>query len=167
MRTVLNRAVQRSCLAAAMLTAASLGGCENPAAPPPTELAARDLVVHGMLRGGAPEQEILLEFTRPVKDGLYRGLTPASGAEVTVTGPVATHRFAEDADHPGVYRASFLAEGGVSYALRVRGPGGQLLEGETTVPGTVRLTVPSRDTLIDRNGKEPVNLDYSARVAAE
>lgn len=161
MHTVLTRAVQRSCLAAALFAAAALGGCERSPAPHPTEPAARDLVVHGMLRSGVPEQEILLEFTRPVKDGLYRGLTPASGAVVAVTGPGATHRFAEDVDHPGVYRASFIPEGGASYALHVRGPEGQTLESETTVPGPIRLTVPTRDTVIDRRNAAQVTFRWT------
>ncbi len=125
-----------------------LAGCDHQAAGP-SNGSARSLVVHGVLLAGTHEQEILVEYTRGVGEGIYKGITPASGAEVTVTGH-AVHRFVEDPKRPGSYRASFTPRPGGLYMLRIRGPGGEAVSSWTRIPGTPQLTAPSRDTVVQR-----------------
>lgn len=128
----------------------------------PAHGVERDLIVHGMLFGNRQEQEISVEYTRLMNDGFFRGITPASGADVIVTGTEA-HRFAEDPERPGIYRASFAPRAGERYTLRIRGPRGEQVAAETRVPGAPQLGVPSRDTSVQRY--QDVSL-YWARAPA-
>lgn len=132
-----------------MITSLLAIGCEWGGARYPTESATQHLVVHGMLSAGAQEQEIVLEYSRAISDGFFRGLTPASGAEVLVTGQ-ETHQYREDPAQPGVYRASFSPRPGTRYSLLVRGPAGEVVTGETVVPGAPRFVAPAEDTTISR-----------------
>lgn len=117
----------------------------------PTAVGTPALVVHAMLAAGEPRQELLLEYTRDVADGFYRGLTPASGAQVSVEGD-ASYTYTEDPARPGVYRAAFTPRPGVRYGLRIRGPAGEAATAETLVPGATRLVAPSADTALARGG---------------
>ncbi|CAN5780767.1 hypothetical protein BH23GEM3_BH23GEM3_03690 [soil metagenome] len=138
-------------------------GCDWHGAAYPSEPDAGSLVVHGMLAEGAPEQEIILEYTRRLDEGYYRGLTPASGAHITVTGK-ETHAFREDPKHPGVYRASFVPHRGERYTLRIEGPAGESVTSQTEVPGSPQLISPGADTVI-RWG-EHVTVRWSSVPAA-
>jgi hypothetical protein len=131
-----------------LLPLAVLVGCEQLTAYPPGE-AEQSLVVHGMLLGGSAGQEIILEYARGIREGVYRGITPASRAEVVVAGK-DTHRFTEDPARPGVYRASFVPAPGERYALRIRGPRGESVTGTTDVPAAPRLVEPTADALVNR-----------------
>lgn len=131
----------------AVLCALFAAGCERYGAEYPTETEVRYLVVHGMLGLGAQDQEIVVEYSRGIGDGYYRGLTPAAGAEVVVVGD-GTYRYQEDPAHPGVYRATFSPRPGVRYALGVRGPAGEMVTAETVVPDASRLIAPGADTTI-------------------
>jgi hypothetical protein len=130
------------------------------------------LVIHGMLLTGVPEQEILVEYTRPVQDGVYAGLTPASGAEVVVAGPDGRHVFAEDPERPGVYRARFTPQGGDRYRLDVRSATGQTVTSESRAPELIRITSPSQDTIVaritraDRSIHAPFSLHWTHAPAA-
>lgn len=92
-----------------------------------------------------------MEHTRGIGDGYFRGLTPASGAEVLVTGEV-DHRFSEDPERPGIYVAAFSPRAGMAYRLEVRGADGQVLTGRTTVPSPSPFTSPAADTTIAPGG---------------
>lgn len=151
-------------LALVLLCFQMLGACASWDAPSPTEPEERHLVVHGMLQAGSGEQEIIVEYTRPIRDGYYRGLTPASGLQVVVRA-AESHTFAEDPQHPGLYRASFVPRGGQRYALEVRGPEGQTVTGETLIPEPIRLSLPSRDTIVKRG--EKVTLHWTSAASAK
>lgn len=140
----------RLSLALALLSAPLLlAGCEQSTTYPAHE-GERELVLHGVLIANKPEQEILVEYTRLMNDGFFRGITPASGADVMVTGS-ETYRFIEDPEQPGVYRASFIPQAGAQYALRIRGPQDELVTAATMVPGAPRLIMPANDTVVKRN----------------
>lgn len=113
----------------------------------PTDTGARSLVVHGMLASGESRQEIILEYGRNLGDGYFKGLTPATGAQVDVVGEDA-HDFREDPARPGVYQAVFAPQPGSRYALRIRGPAGEVVTAETLVPGPPRFIAPAADTAI-------------------
>jgi hypothetical protein len=133
---------------APLLALAILAGCEQLASYPPGE-AEQSLVVHGMLLGGSGRQEIIVEYGRGIREGVYRGITPAAAADVVVTGKDA-HRFTEDPGRPGVYRASFVPAPGERYTLRIQGPRGEVVTGTTDVPAAPRLVEPTADTLVSR-----------------
>ncbi len=113
------------------------------------------LIVHGMLAAGAAQQEIILEYTRGIEDGYFRGLTPASGARITVSGG-GVFAFEEDSRRPGVYLASFTPRSGERYTLRVHGPAGETATAETVVPGIPQIVAPARDTVVARDNRVPV-----------
>lgn len=133
--------------AATMLFVPVITGCEWGGARYPTEPATQQLVVHGMLGAGEQTQEIVLEYTRDIKDGYFKGLTPASGAEVLVVAD-ESHQFDEDPARPGVYRAMFSPRPGTRYALQVRGRAGEVVTAETVVPAVPQLIAPGADTTI-------------------
>jgi hypothetical protein len=132
-------------LAAALVSLSMATGCGDVTYPP--QPGTRELVVHGMIAGGQTEQEVVLEYTRFVGEGVYRDLTPASGAEINVTGE-GSHDFAEDPQRPGVYRGSFAPTPGTRYVLRIRGPNGETVGGETVVPGAPAWLSPGSDTTV-------------------
>lgn len=135
--------------AATVLFVPVIAGCEWGGARYPTEPATQQLVVHGMLNAEAQEHEIVVEYTRAIGDGYFRGLTPAAGAEVLVSGQ-ETHQFREDPARPGVYHASFSPRPGSRYLLQVRGPAGEVVTGETVVPGAPQFLAPVADTTISQ-----------------
>jgi hypothetical protein len=98
-----------------------------------------------MLGAGSAEQTVLVEEARRLSDGFFFGVTPASGAVVTVSGP-AEHRFVEDPGQPGTYRGTFTPQAGARYSLQVQGARGQEIAGEATVPEPFGFRTPSRDT---------------------
>lgn len=100
-----------------------------------------------MLAAGAASHEIILEYTRGIEEGYYRGLTPASGARVAVNGRRSVE-FEEDTLRPGVYRGAFTPEPGERYTLRIEGPAGEVATSETRIPGIPRITVPHQDTTV-------------------
>jgi hypothetical protein len=118
-----------------------------------------------MLLAATDRQEIVVEYTRSVPEGFYRGVTPASGAQVTVTGS-EVHRFSEDPQRPGIYRASFLPRSGERYTLRVQGPAGEVVTGVTTVPGAPRLLAPERDTTVALGRELVLRWNRSPHAAA-
>lgn len=128
----------------------SVLSCAGLDSPYPTEGELRALVVHGMLVADTAEQEILVEYTRNIKDGVYRGgLTPASGASVSVEVGGVVHAYVEEAAEPGLYRARFTPRQGERYRLRIEGPAGEVVTAEAVVPGTPRIIVPAADTTVD------------------
>jgi hypothetical protein len=131
---------------AVLLGAISLVSCDWHGAKYPTEPDVRTLVVHGVLVSGSESQEIIVEWTRSLGEGLYRGLTPLSGARVTVAASTEVHVFREDAATPGVYRGRLVPHPGERYRLRVEAVEGETATGEAVVPGTPRLLVPAADT---------------------
>lgn len=136
-----------------LLAIAAMGCARDPAYP--GARGERHLVVHGMLAAGVAQQEIIVEYTRGVEDGYFRGLTPASGVRVTVTGEEAT-AFQEDALRPGVYLGSFTPRSGKRYMLRVQGSAGETATAETLIPGIPRIVAPTRDTAVSRDTRVPV-----------
>ncbi|HEY8470243.1 MAG TPA: DUF4249 family protein [Longimicrobiales bacterium] len=125
-------------------------GCARVDSSYPTEGDLRVLVVHGMLVADTAEQEILVEYTRAIEEGIDRAvLTPASGARVSVESGGTVHPFMEDPAQPGIYRARFTPRAGERYRLRIEGPRGETATAETVIPGTPRITVPSADTTVD------------------
>lgn len=138
-------------------------GCEWHGSEYPTDPEGRSLVVHGMLAGGEPQQEILVEYTRGIGEGYFRGVTPATGAQVVVVGD-ETHRFGEDPARPGMYRADFSPRPGRRYTLQVRGPAGEVVTSETLVPGPPRLISPAADTAVSPGAF--VTLQWSAAPAS-
>jgi len=123
-----------------------IAGCDWHGARYPTEATVHAMVVHGVLVSGVEAQEILVERTRSVGEGFFRGLTPLEGAKVEVTTGDETHVFREDAGNPGVFRARFVPRVGERYRLHVTAPDGQRAEGHAVIPGTPRLLVPMADT---------------------
>jgi hypothetical protein len=113
----------------------------------PTDTGARSLVVHGMLASGESRQEIILEYGRNIGDGYFKGLTPATGARIEVVGE-AIHDFHEDPSRPGIYQAAFAPQPGLRFALRIRGPAGEVVTAETLVPDPPRFIAPAVDTAI-------------------
>lgn len=149
----------------------SVLGCAGLDSPYPTEGELRALVVHGMLVADTAEQEILVEYTRAIKDGVYRGgLTPAAGASVSVEVGGVVHAFMEDAAEPGLYRARFTPRQGETYRLRIEGPAGEVVTAETVVPGTPRIIVPAADTTVDIDATEflsdSVRFDWTSAAGA-
>jgi hypothetical protein len=141
-------------------------GCGGWDAPYPTSPGEDALVVHGLLREGAAEHEILVERTRELRDGFYRGHTPVSGAVVSVSGPDGTRTFTEDPAQPGVYRAAFPVQGGASYVLRVTSPGGNHVRGQTQVPTSIRLNVPAADTTVQHRDIPQVAFHWTSSTYA-
>lgn len=113
----------------------------------PGQPSSRMLVVHGMLVAGAARQEIVVEYSRGINDGYYLGVTPASGAQVSVTG-TAAHAFVEDQTRPGIYVGELAAASGQRYTLHIRGPAGETVEGATVVPTPPVLRLPQTDTTV-------------------
>lgn len=138
---------RRLCLGITLSFLLLTPACESYGARYPTDPEENYLVVHGMLQEGTAQQEITVEHTRGIGEGYFRGLTPASGAEVVVTGDV-DHRFNEDPERPGIYVAAFFPRAGTTYRLEVRGADGQVLTGRTTVPDRSRFISPATDTTI-------------------
>jgi hypothetical protein len=101
-----------------------------------------------MLVAGGEQQEILVEYTRSIEDGYYKGLTPATGSRVRVVGVRGTFDFQESAARPGVYHTTLRPEPGERYTLRIDGPAGEVVTGMTTIPGTPRLLLPRADTAV-------------------
>lgn len=134
--------VSRRVLAGFVLTTASACG-GYPSAP-----ADLELVVHGMLVADTAPQEILVERTRPVRDGLFRGLNPLPGTRVSLAGPGGEIAFMEDPAQAGLFRASFIPRAGDRFTLLVEGPGGERVTAETLVPERARLLAPTRDTAV-------------------
>jgi hypothetical protein len=129
----------------------------------PTTKGERSLVVHGMLAEGDAAQEIILEYTRHLNEGIYRGLTPASGARITVSGS-AEHHFTEDPHRLGVYVASFVPAAGEHYLLRIDGPRGERVTGDTRIPGVPHVISPRSDTTLTLGSF--VTVQWSASEAA-
>ncbi len=157
------RAARRSVGIGFALLLTVLTGCEGTTYP--TENPEKMLVVHGLLLAGTDQQEIVLEYTRSIPEGYYRGVTPASGAQVTVTNG-GVHRFSEHPDRPGIYRASFTPRPGERYTLWVQGPAGETVTGTTTVPAAPRLIAPSRDTIIARGREVTLRWTRAPHAAA-
>lgn len=131
----------------------------------PTGAAPRVLVVHGMLATGAPEQQLVLEYSRGIDEGVYRGLTPASGAAVTVSAGQA-HPFQEDPRRPGVYRAAFTPVAGERYLLRIQGPAGEVVQGEAVAPGRPDMLAPAADTTVPLGGYATLRWTSAPHAAA-
>lgn len=141
--------VNHRLLGGLLLAAFAFVGCDRYGAEYPTGVEDRHLVIHGVLVVGAEEQEILVEHTRLIREGFYRGLTPASGSKVTLTtGDGEVYAFSEDAVKAGVYHARLAPRMGERYRLRIEGADGQVATAETVVPGTPRLVVPTADTIV-------------------
>jgi hypothetical protein len=102
-----------------------------------------------MLLTSTDQQEIIVEHTRSIEDGFFRGITPVSGAQVVVEG-AGTHEYREDPARPGIYRASFVPRSGQRYTLTVRDVGGAVAASTTVVPGVPTLLSPSADTAVGR-----------------
>jgi hypothetical protein len=149
-------------LGSALLCLSATMGCDGGY---PTTPAEPSLVVHGMLRAGSEDQRILLEYTRRIEEGFFRGLTPASGARITVRG-ATTHEFNEDPARPGVYFASFAPPPGQRYTLRIDGPAGETVVGETVVPHAPLLILPARDTTISLGMALTITWSSSPAAAA-
>lgn len=136
-------------LFAVFAAVATLAACSAYGDPYPTGVEVHELVVHGLLIADRAEQEILVEYVRPIDNGMYRDLNPASGAEVMVEAhDGTTHRFEEVVDSPGVYRAMFTPRAGERWALRVEGRGGEVVTGVTIIPEPAILHFPEADTVI-------------------
>lgn len=123
-------------------------GCEQGY---PTTSQVPSLVVHGMLAADEPRQEILVEYTRSLSEGYFKGLTPASGARVAVVGNEA-HPFQEDPARPRVYVAAFAPRPGERVSLQVQGPAGEVVTAETMIPEAPRLVSPEADTTVAWGG---------------
>lgn len=137
--------------------------CERHGGSYPTDPNSRSLVVHGMIGPGEQRQAIIVEYSRGIVDGYFKGLTPATGAEVEVVGDQVYHFF-EDPGNPGVYRAEFTPRPGQRYKLQVRVPTGEVLTAETLVPDTPRPVSPSVDTTISWG--DYVTLRWSSAAGA-
>jgi hypothetical protein len=124
-----------------------LAGCSEVTYPVLDE--PRALVIHGMLLTNTDRQEIVVEYTRPIQDGFFRGITPASGARVVVEG-AGTHVYQEDLTRPGIYRASYVPRPGQRYTLRIEDTDGAVATSVTTVPAVPTLFSPSADTAVGR-----------------
>jgi hypothetical protein len=116
-----------------------------------------------MLASGEPQQEIILEYARSIRDGYFKGLTPAAGAQVVVVGE-EVHEFHEDSTRPGIYHAAFAPQPGLRYTLRIRGPAGEVVTAETLVPEAPNLVSPGADTIIAWGGY--VSLRWSSVPSA-
>ena len=103
-------------------------------------------MVHGLLVADTSAQEILVERAREISEGYFRGVTPASGVRVSVSGAGGTVSFTEDPKTPGVFRAALAPRPGERYQLRVEGREGQVATAETRIPSAPRLVVPTADT---------------------
>jgi hypothetical protein len=136
---------------ALVLALMTQSACERHGSAYPLEPAPLQLVIHGILVAGDPVQEVIVEYTRSLADGYYRGITPASGSRVSVESESgALYAFTEDASRPGVYAAPFAPLPGARYTLRVVGPAGEVAWGTTRVPEPPRLVAPATDTLVQR-----------------
>lgn len=131
-------------MAVVLLSFICIAGCGRDY---PTESQASFLVVHGMVAAAESRQEIIVEQAREIGAGYYKGLTPASGVEVTVSGD-RVYAFDEDPARPGVYTAMFRPRSGERYSLRITGPAGEVIMGETVIPGAPELISPGADTVI-------------------
>jgi hypothetical protein len=141
--------------------------CERHGSAYPLEPAPPQLVIHGVLVAGDPVQEVVVEYTRSLADGYYRGITPASGSRVSVESEGgALYAFTEDASRPGVYTAPFTPLSGARYTLRVVGPAGEVAWGTTRVPERPRLVAPATDTLVQRGQQFRMVWTAAAHAAA-
>lgn len=136
-------------LVAVFAAVATLAVCSAYGDPYPADAEVHELVVHGLLIADRAEQEIVVEYVRPISDGMYRGLSPASGAAITVEAHDGTmHRFEEVVDSPGVYRAMFTPRAGERWTLRVVDGAGEVVTGATVIPEPTILHSPEADTVI-------------------